>query len=207
MKIIFQRIFNLALPIILMVGCQSSYRFTKSQKSLIMEADSTTPMRVFKITHSSDSILLRTKSSKIKVDSNDIILKTFIDRLYATVTDSMSLGAGIAAPQVGVLKNIIWVQRFDKENLPFEVYLNPEIVEYSDEKLPCLEGCLSIPERRDSTYTRSETIKIAYDRLDKKRVKESVSGFTAIVFQHEMDHLNGILYLDHLGQEGSQSTN
>ncbi len=183
------------------VGCQSTTRFTQHQKSLIAEADSFTPMRVFQITNTSDSILLRTKSAKIKVDPKDSILQTFINRLYATVRDSMSLGVGIAAPQVGILKNIIWVQRFDKENYPFEVYLNPEILEYSDTKQPCLEGCLSIPERRDTTYTRAETILIKYDQFNKKRVKEKVSGFTAVIFQHEIDHLNGILYLDHLEKE------
>lgn len=167
-------------------------------------ADSSTPMRILKITNFSDSILLRTKSSKIKVDSKNTILKTFINRLYATVRDSMSLGVGIAAPQVGILKNIIWIQRFDKKNFPFEVYLNPEIIEYSDKKQTCLEGCLSIPKRRDTTYTRSETIVIAYDQFNKKRVKEKVSGFTAVIFQHEIDHLNGILYVDHLRQEKNQ---
>lgn len=187
--------------IVVLIGCQSSGKFTKSQKSLIMGSDNQTPMRVFKITNYSDSLLLRTESTKVKIDSNDVVLKTFIDRLYATVRDSMSLGVGIAAPQVGILKEIIWVQRFDKENFPFEVYLNPEIIEYSEEKQPCLEGCLSIPKRRDTTYTRSETIVIKYDRLDKKQVQEEVSGFTAVIFQHEIDHLNGILYLDHLNKE------
>jgi len=70
-------------------------------------AESKTPMRVLKITNFNDSILLRTKSSKIKVDPNDILLKKFIDRLLVTVRDSMSLGVGIAGPQVGILKNII----------------------------------------------------------------------------------------------------
>jgi len=170
-----------------------------------MNSDSEVPMRVFKITNHSDSILLRTKSTNIKVNPDDEVLKTFVDRLYATVRDSMSLGVGIAAPQVGILKNIIWVQRFDKENYPFEVYLNPEILDYSDEKLPCLEGCLSIPERRDTTQTRSETIRISFDQWDKNRVQEEVSGFTAVIFQHEIDHLHGILYLDHLEQEVKQS--
>jgi len=196
--------FYVFLLTIFIVSCKSSYRFTKKQKSLIKTADSSTPMKILKITNFSDSILLRTKSSKIKVDSKNTILKTFINRLYATVRDSMSLGVGIAAPQVGILKNIIWIQRFDKKNFPFEVYLNPEIIEYSDEKQTCLEGCLSIPKRRDTTYTRSETIVIAYDQFNKKRVKEKVSGFTAVIFQHEIDHLNGILYVDHLEQEKNQ---
>ncbi len=201
------RILILVLLIVSVVGCKSSYRFTKNQKSLIKMGDSATPMRILKITNSSDSILLRTKSSKIKIDPNDEILKTFINRLYSTVRDSMSLGVGIAAPQVGVLKKIIWVQRFDKEKFPFEVYLNPEIVEYSYKKQPCLEGCLSIPKRRDTTYTRSETIMIEYDQFNKKRTREKISGFTAVIFQHEIDHLNGILYLDHLEKEKNQQEN
>lgn len=206
MKLSLRRILNIAILIpLLIAGCKSSYRFTKAQKTLIMEADSLTPMRVFKITNYADSLLLRTECSRVKVNPEDKTLTTFIDRLYATVRDSMSLGVGIAAPQVGVLKDIIWVQRFDKEGFPFEVYLNPEIVEYSEEKQPCPEGCLSIPGRRDTTYTRSETIMIEYDRLDKSHMKESVSGFTAVIFQHEIDHLHGILYLDHLEKEVRES--
>ncbi len=185
----------------LLMSCQSSYKFTQEQASYIMEADPHKPMRVFKINNYADSILLRTESSKVKVDPNDEVLTAFIDRLYATVRDSMSLGVGIAAPQVGVLKDIIWVQRFDKKDFPFEVYLNPTIIEYSEETQPCREGCLSIPDRSDTTYTRSETIMIEYDQLERKNVREEVSGFTAVIFQHEIDHLNGILYLDHLDTE------
>ena len=190
-----------ALCIILMASCQSAKRFSKNQISLINQAQRDIPMRVLKITNTKDSLLLRTKSVPVKVDSTNQVLITFIDRLYATVRDSMSLGVGIAAPQVGILKNIILVQRLDKENIPFEVYLNPEIIAYSQDKQPCLEGCLSIPNRRDTTLTRSQSILIAYDRLDHTRVKENVKGFTAVIFQHEIDHLNGILYLDHLKQE------
>ena len=182
----------LPLLILFITGCQSSYRFTENEKSLINMAESMTPMRVLKITNTQDSLLLRTKSFPVKVDTTNQVLMTFIDRLYATVRDSISLGVGIAAPQVGIQKNIIIVQRFDKENFPFEVYFNPEIIEYSNKKQPCLEGCLSIPKRRDTTYNRSQTIMIKYDQLNKKRVKEYVSGFTAVIFQHEIDHLNGI---------------
>ena len=197
----------LPLLILFITGCQSSYRFTENEKSLINTAESMTPMRVLKITNTQDSLLLRTKSFPVKVDTTNQVLMTFIDRLYATVRDSISLGVGIAAPQVGIQKNIIIVQRFDKENFPFEVYFNPEIIEYSNKKQPCLEGCLSIPKRRDTTYNRSQTIMIKYDQLNKKRVKEYVSGFTAVIFQHEIDHLNGILYLDHLIQERNQHKN
>ncbi|OYX26823.1 MAG: peptide deformylase, partial [Flavobacteriales bacterium 32-35-8] len=116
--------------VVLIIACSSSKKissqksFSSEEINLITAADTLTPMRVFKITNPKDSILLRTKSHYTKPDSTDIILQTFVKRLYKTVTDSMSLGVGIAAPQVGILKNIIWVQRFDKEDFPFEVYLN-----------------------------------------------------------------------------------
>ncbi|SFZ90997.1 peptide deformylase [Flaviramulus basaltis] len=113
----------------------------------------------------------------------------------------MSLGVGIAAPQVGVLKSIIWVQRFDKETFPFEVYLNPKITQYSNKKQTVREGCLSIPNRRDTLNSRSFTIDIEYDTMTGKHIKETIEDFTSVIFQHEIDHLNGILYLDHLKKE------
>lgn len=192
--------------LVLVFGCNSSKNtikksFSSEEKTLIMSADSLKPMRVYKINNKKDSLLLRTKSSYIKPNPKDPILQNFAKRLYATVRDSMSMGVGIAAPQVGVLKNIIWVQRFDKENYPFEVYLNPKIVDYSDEKQTVKEGCLSIPNRSDTLKIRSQTIKINYDTIEGNHLTETVNGFTSVIFQHEIDHLNGILYLDHLEQD------
>lgn len=175
--------------------------FSKEEIKMIMSSDSLTPMRVYKITSETDSILLRKKSGYIKPDPNNPILKTFIKRLYRTVTDSMSLGAGIAAPQVGILKNIIWVQRFDKENFPFEVCLNPIIVQYSEKKQTNREGCLSIPNRRETLDNRAYAILIEYDTENGDHKTEMVEAFTSVIFQHEIDHLNGILYLDHLNKE------
>ena len=175
--------------------------FSEEQTEIIMLADSLKPMRVFKITSKSDSLLLRKKSEYIKPDPNDKVLQNFVNRLYATVRDSMSLGLGIAAPQVGILKNIIWVQRLDKENMPFEVYLNPKIVKYSEEKQTNKEGCLSIPNRRETLNNRAQSIIIEYDTMKAEHKTETVDDFTAVIFQHEVDHLNGILYLDHLNKE------
>jgi peptide deformylase len=175
--------------------------FSKSEIAYIMEADSTIPMRVFKINSKSDSLILRTKSSYVIANPNDSVLQNFVKRLHRTVRDSMSLGVGIAAPQVGILKNIIWVQRFDKEEFPFEVYLNPIITEYSEAKQTYREGCLSIPDRSDVLYNRSYAIVIEYDTMENTHKTETVEGFTSVIFQHEIDHLNGILYLDHLEKE------
>lgn len=179
----------------------SSNSFSKEDIQMIISSDSLTPMRVYKITKESDSVLLRKKSSYIKPNPNDPILNIFIKRLYKTVTDSLSLGAGIAAPQVGILKNIIWVQRFDKEHFPFEVYLNPIIVKYSEKKQTNKEGCLSIPNRREILSNRAYTVLIEYDTEKGEHKTEMIEGFTAVIFQHEIDHLNGILYLDHLKKE------
>ena len=192
--------------IILLFNCSGSKvsknsSFSSLERKLIISGDSLTPMRVFKITNKSDSLLLRKQSGYIKPDPNDIVLQTFVNRLYATVKDSLSMGVGIAAPQVGILKNIVWVQRFDKENFPFEVYLNPKITKYSKDTQKVREGCLSIPDRSDTLNSRSKEIMIEYDTLKGEHKTESVDRFTAVIFQHEIDHLNGILYLDHLEKE------
>lgn len=181
------------------IGIDSDW--SKEQRQLIMSGDEHKPMRVWKITNYSDSILLRKDSYPVRLDPGDELLQRFTKRLYATVRDSLSLGVGIAAPQVGVLKDIIWVQRFDKEGFPFEVYLNPQIIQYSSKKQKCREGCLSIPNRSDTTKTRAYAILLEYDRMDGSHHTEMVEDFTAVIFQHEIDHLRGILYLDHLNQE------
>ena len=206
-------IIALSILLALMVSCSSSSKivknnsddFTSAQRTLILDLDSTMPMRVLKINNKKDSIVLRTKCKSVVADPNNVELKHFVNRLYRTVRDSISMGVGIAAPQVGVLKNIIWVQRFDKEGFPFEVYLNPKIVKYTDKKQDCVEGCLSIPDRSDTTKTRAYAILMEYDKMDGTHHSEMIEAFTAVIFQHEIDHLNGILYLDHLEKEMSDA--
>ncbi|MCB4799900.1 peptide deformylase [Neotamlana laminarinivorans] len=194
------------LVVLLITSCsiaKSSVKnaFSKKELKLINSGTSNTPMRVYKITNKTDSLLLRKKSSYINPEPKNEALQLFVNRLYATVTDSTSLGVGIAAPQVGVLKNIIWVQRLDKENTPFEVYLNPKIIEYSTDKQTVTEGCLSIPNRKETLNSRSKIIDIEYDALNGQHKTETIEGFVAVIFQHEIDHLNGIIYLDHLNKE------
>ena len=197
----------LAITLMALVACSGTKKisnisaFDNEQLAMITTGDSLTPMRVYKINNYSDSLLLRTKSTNVDINANDPNVNLFVKRLYATVRDSMSMGVGIAAPQVGILKNIIWIQRFDKEGFPFEVYINPRILSYSKLKQDCREGCLSIPDRSDTTRTRSYAIMIDYDRMDGTHHTEMIEDFTAVIFQHEIDHLNGILYLDHLEKE------
>ena len=210
--------FLLLAGLIFLSGCSAANRSTSTtapvpqtnyfngiQNEMIMSADTLTPMRVWKITSQADSILLRESSERVIPNPNDPVLDHFVKRLLVTVRDSMSLGVGIAAPQVGILKNIIWVQRFDKEGFPFEVYLNPVITKYTDKKQDCPEGCLSIPNKRAITTDRAYAILLEYDKMDGTHQIEMIEDFTAVILQHEIDHLHGILFLDHLLKETSDN--
>ncbi len=196
------------------IGCASNKNttstetnsiFSKGETKLILSGATDESMRVLLITNPKDSIILRSKSQDFIVNKNDKLLQTFTNRLYQTVRDSASRGVGIAAPQVGILKKIIWIQRFDKENEPFEVYYNPRITKYSDLKQDVLEGCLSIPDIRETTHDRSYAVLLEYDNRTGQHKCEMIEAFTAVIFQHEIDHLNGILFTDHLEQEVKES--
>lgn len=199
-----KRLITLFIILLFIAGCAGTQKinkanqFTSVQTELILSDDSTAPMSVLSVYNKKDSLLLRSISEDVTPDRADVTLQMLIKRMYATVNDSLTQGVGLAAPQVGILKNIIWVQRYDKPGYPFEVFLNPKIKQYTKKKLYWVEGCLSIPGRRDTTTTRSYAILLDYLRPDKSHQIEMVEGFTAIIFQHEIDHLNGRLYLDRL---------
>lgn len=175
--------------------------FSTHELELLNQSDSLAPFRVLLITNQEDSLVLRQESKRVLFSGEDSLLKLFSERLIATVKDSNSLGVGIAAPQVGFLKNIICVQRFDKETEPFEVYYNPIIKQYSKKTQPCREGCLSIPGRMDTLTVRSYAILLEYDNSRGEHQYEMVEDFTAVIFQHEIDHLKGILYTDYLHEK------
>jgi len=172
-------------------------KFSLNERKLIRKKYTEKIMPLMLVSNNADSVILYTKSIKFPVNSEDKKLRKLTDLMYHTCIDSTNPGVGIAAPQVGVNKRIIWVQRFDKKEKPFEVYFNIEIKEYSTSKSDGWEGCLSVPGYR-GIVRRSDTIVINYDTFDKKNITETVSGFTAVIFQHETDHLNGILYTDRI---------
>jgi peptide deformylase len=120
-----------------------------------------------------------------RVASIDDTIRNFC----ASMVDTMikNEGIGLAANQVGVLKRIIVVS--DEGNI--KVFINPEITNFSEEKVSFEEGCLSIPETF-LTIIRSENIMVKYRDLKGKPRMERYSGLTARVIQHEVDHLDGI---------------
>lgn len=178
--------------------------FTAAELKIINGTDSI--MRVLTIEDESDLAVLRTNSTEL---SQVCLQSDEYDRLaelmVATVTHPSQDGVGIAAPQVGINRRIVAVQRFDKEGEPFEIYPNIRIVWASDSVAMGPEGCLSVPDRRGDVL-RSQEIVIEYADMKAASsakdtipmVRDTVSGFTAVIFQHEVDHLKGILYIDRL---------
>jgi peptide deformylase len=172
--------------------------FTRGESQYIDEKPLANAMRLFTIDSPSDSLLLKQKARKVKEKHiGTETLHKLHQRMLATVTDSTNEGVGIAAPQVGIAIRMILVQRFDEEGEPFEVYFNPEILPTSDSVAIGKEGCLSVP-GYISLVSRCHQISIKYlDSLGKKQ-QEVIEGFTAVIFQHETDHLNGILYYERI---------
>ena len=154
-------------------------------------------LKVYTISNREDSLLLRQKCTDFTPDElSSAEFAHFAEMMIKTVTHPSQDGVGIAGPQVGLSKRVVAVQRFDKEGQPFIVYPNISIVAYRGDLVPGPEGCLSVPECRgevlryrdiDIEYTSPQTL---------ERVRENVKGFTAVIFQHEVDHLEGILYTD-----------
>ena len=116
--------------------------------------------------------------------------------MLLTVTDPENEGVGIAAPQVGIGRQVVAVQRFDKPEQPFEFYVNPRLTYLSDEKQKGWEGCLSVPNQRGEVL-RSKQVVVTFNHPNTFELQcDTIEGFTAIIFQHEIDHLSGTLYID-----------
>lgn len=176
----------------------SAQKFTKEEKKLIQSGDVKTMMKVIQITDKKELKILTSVSTD--VDPKDELLPVLAERMFLSMRDPANPGIGIAAPQVGINKNVFWVQRFDKEGEPFEFYLNPKITWRSALLRKGMEGCLSIPDI-DGEVLRNYTIKLTYFDRDGKFHEEIIEGFTAVVFQHEYDHLNGILFTDRIKEQ------
>ena len=121
--------------------------------------------------------------------------------LMDDMLDSMRAanGLGLAAPQIGVLKRVIVVQLpTGEDEEPSPMYLaNPEIAWASDETFRGEEGCLSLPDHY-ADVTRPARIRLRYLGRDGEAIEQDLEGIAAKCIQHEMDHLDGILFVDHL---------
>lgn len=188
----------MAMVVLSAVGCGGlGHRLTPSERELVMSSDGL--MRVLQVTSREDSLLLRKHCADLTAkDLQSEVYNRLARRMVATVTDSTQDGVGLAAPQVGLNRRVVAVMRFDKPGYPFEVYPNIYIEYYSEETQTGPEGCLSIPGPAGEVE-RSQQIIIRYtDPATLSAVRDTVDGYTAVIFQHEVDHLEGILFTDRL---------
>ena len=192
----------LILCLTIFSACKNTNRMTVEEITLIEQADTLTPMRVLKVDIEEDSLLLRSKSKDVNLNKDRIILQKLISRLKATMTAES--GVGIAAPQVGILRNIFLFVRIDHPDYPVEVAINPRIIAYSDENMVFEgDGCLSVPDRKGNSI-RYKWIDVEYLNETGYTIRERLfansrlEDFTGVIFQHEFDHINGILYIDKL---------
>lgn len=139
--------------------------------------------------------VLRQKARKVSDFGTE--LQQLIDDMIETMREAP--GVGLAAPQVGVPKRVIVVEFGDEENeeapLSLYVVVNPEIVRYSSELVEGVEGCLSIP-HLVGAVDRPEEVTVKGLNRHGKPVKIKAKGWLARIFQHEVDHLDGILFVD-----------
>ena len=167
--------------------------FTKAERQIIDNSGDV----MYVTTMPGDSAVLRTPSRNLSArELRSERLQVLLDKMLATVQDPSQDGVGIAAPQVGINRRIVCVQRFDKEGEPFEAYVNVKLDSLWGEKERGPEGCLSLPGLR-GYVSRYRSVLVSYiDRESLQPRKDTVHGFTAVIFQHECDHLDGILYTD-----------
>ena len=132
-------------------------------------------------------------------DETRVLIRDMFETMYAAP------GIGLAAIQVGVPKRLLVVDLQEPEEEGGEpvrrplVFINPEIVENSDREVPYTEGCLSIPDQY-ADVDRPDRIRARWLDENGTPHDEEIEGFLAVCLQHEMDHLNGVLFIDHLSR-------
>lgn len=138
--------------------------------------------------------VLKTKAAPVETVGES--LRQLMDDMLETMYDAP--GIGLAAPQIGVSQRVIVmdIAREDEPKAPL-CMVNPELVWVSDEDATYEEGCLSVPEHY-ADVVRPAEIRVRYLDRDGKQQELKTGGLLATVIQHEMDHLDGILFIDHL---------
>ena len=139
---------------------------------------------------------LRLKSEAVK--TVDKSLRALIDDMFETMYAAP--GIGLAAIQIGVPKRVVTMDlaKKDEPKQP-QVFINPEVVWASDEKATYEEGCLSIPEYYEEVE-RPKAVKVRYLDADLTPQEIEADGLLATCLQHEIDHTNGVLFIDHISK-------
>jgi peptide deformylase len=139
---------------------------------------------------------MRLKRKCVPVDVVDAQTAKLMADMLETMYDAP--GIGLAAPQVGVARRIIVVDPASDKSPPAPIKMaNPEIVWTSEDKKLHEEGCLSLPQEYD-TVERPDKIRVRYVDENNKSQEVEADGLLSVVIQHEIDHLEGLLFVDHI---------
>ncbi|MGH6955652.1 MAG: peptide deformylase [Caulobacteraceae bacterium] len=148
------------------------------------------------LTVDTDLAVLKRKSEPVAAVDDDLraLMDDMLETMYAAP------GIGLAAIQVGEPKRVIVMDlaRGEEPKTP-RYFVNPEILWASEETAPYEEGCLSVPEIYDEVE-RPARVKVRYLDYSGQTVEEDAEGVFAVCIQHEIDHLNGVLFIDHLSR-------
>ncbi|WP_199508739.1 MULTISPECIES: peptide deformylase [unclassified Psychrobacter] len=137
---------------------------------------------------------LRTIAEPVK-DVNDEI-RVLIDDMFETMYDAQ--GIGLAATQVDRHIQLIVMDLSEDKNEPM-VFINPKVTPLIEDKKPYEEGCLSVPDVYDKVE-RPTKVRIEALDADGQKIDKEVEGLLAVCIQHEMDHLNGVIFVDYLSR-------
>ncbi|MGI6443763.1 MAG: peptide deformylase [Candidatus Dojkabacteria bacterium] len=154
------------------------------------------PLRILTIDNKKDEEVLRTPSKDValeEIGSTDF--EVFLEKLLLTAKLSEEPAGGIAAPQVGVNKNIFFLLNYDTNE--WEVFINPEVESVGFVKTSIEESCLSVP-NVEAEVQRYKNIRIKYLDRDGKKYTRKYKDLNAVTIQHEKDHLDGILFIDRI---------
>jgi len=160
-------------------------------------------MAVLRIYETPDPVLRQISSPVEKVDDE---LRALVADMFETMYEAP--GIGLAAVQVGVPKRLLVMDLQEPENpdnpeSPVvkepRVFINPEILSHSDQEVPYLEGCLSVPDQY-AEVMRPDRIRARWLDEQGEKHEEDLDGLLAVCLQHEMDHLEGVLFIDHLSK-------
>jgi len=145
---------------------------------------------------------LRQKSKKITFIDDDV--KKLVDKMQDSTLDWESkreheIGVALAAVQINDLRRVVIIKNNfeDKSDKSYQVYINPKVIKYIGKVEEDFEGCLSVKDLYGKVPRHSK-VKVEAIDLDGNTIRVTAEGFLARVFQHEIDHTNGILFVDHI---------
>jgi peptide deformylase len=167
--------------------------------------------RILTLDNTPDLAILKQVSTPVTVVDDSV--RALMDDMLDTMYDAP--GIGLAAVQIGDLRRVVVMDLGDgpvpegaapvgdgqePPRVPNpRFFVNPEVLWASDETFCYEEGCLSIPEYFDQVE-RPARVRVAYLNREGERIEEEIEGLYAVCYQHELDHLNGVLFIDHLSR-------